>query len=242
MKYDEDDLLPLSHLQHLAFCERQWGLIHLERLWAENPLTVEGNRLHERTHSPETETRQNLRIARGLRLHSMRLGLTGKADVVEFHRLTPEEESRAVSDRKPRGVRLSKKSGLWRPVPVEYKRGRPKRDRCDEVQLCAQALCLEEMLGVEVPAGVLFYGMPRRRYDVPLERALRKETEDLAGIMHELFRAGKTPPAVYGKKCRSCSLEPFCLPRIAGAQQSAEKYLSQAIRESAAGTSEEEVE
>src|SRR6266542_4457015 len=144
--YAEDDLLPLSALQHLIFCERQCALIHIEQIWADNVLTVEGTFLHERTDSAAMESRASVRIARGLALHSLRLGLSGKADVVEFHR---------AGDDRP-GTTLPGVSGRWVPVPVEYKRGKPKQDDSDRVQLCAQAVCLEEMLAVSVPSGALF--------------------------------------------------------------------------------------
>jgi len=201
--YDEDDLLPISALQHLAFCERQWALIYLEGLWSENVLTAQGRQLHDRTDRPETETRGDLRVARGLRIRSLRLGLTGRADVVEFHRLPPGSQG---------GVRLAGADDLWQPFPVEYKRGRPKADHCDEVQLCAQALCLEEMLGVPVPKGALFYGMPRRRTDVEFNSDLRDETVALAAHLHQLTQDGKTPPPPARKRCRNCSLRQLCLP------------------------------
>jgi len=228
--FDEDDLLPISALQHLAFCERQCALIHLEGLWAENRLTAEGRQLHDRTDEPETEARGDVRIARGLRLRSLRLGLTGKADVVEFRRLplpvgsAPPEPT--TDHPQPPSV------AAWRPFPVEYKRGRPKANRCDEVQLCAQALCLEEMLGVEVPAGAVFYGKTVRRLEVVFDLKLRLETEAAAARLHELIRAGRTPPALYDKKCESCSLINLCLPKVATGR-SAERYLAQAFVEKA---------
>ena len=171
--YSDDDLLPLSGLQHLMFCERQWGLIHIEQIWEENRLTAEGRVLHERTHQPGSDNRPGIRTARGLRLHSLRLGLIGQADVVEFRRA----ES---------GVALPETDGFWRPFPVEYKRGRPKKNACDEVQLCAQALCLEEMFTCQISEGSLFYGEPRRRRPVVFSVALRTRTESLAARMHEL--------------------------------------------------------
>jgi len=204
--YSEDDLLPLSGLQHLAFCERQWALIHIEGVWAENRLTVEGRHMHERVHAIEPETRNGVRIARGLRLHSLRLGLVGQADVVEFHLVEGQPEQ---------------------PFPVEYKRGRPKSTRCDEVQLCAQALCIEEMLGVSIPAGALYYGQPRRRHDVVLDEDLRDEVVDLAVRMHELFRAGKTPQSQYEKKCDNCSLYDVCLPKTATKRHAVCRYVEE---------------
>jgi len=231
--YDEDDLLPISALQHLAFCERQWALMYLECVWAENPLTVEGRHLHEQADEPHTEVRGDLRIAHGLRLRCLRLGLTGKADVVEFHRLLDVEQGSVGESVVPFGVQLQDVPGLWRPVPVEYKHGRPKPDRCDEVQLCGQALCLEEMLQVSIPAGAIFYGTPRRRYDVNFDAELRSETESLAARLHEMTGQRKTPPPKYDKKCKSCSLLYFCLPRATTAGRSVKEFLSSAIGEAA---------
>jgi len=227
--YDEDELLPISALQHLAFCERQWGLIHLEGVWEENLLTAEGRQLHDRADEDQTEVRGNLRIARALRLRSLRLGLTGKADVVEFHRLAKAEEKGVSQEARPVAVRLEGVPGLWEPLIVEYKRGKPKLDRCDEVQLCAQALCLEEMLGVSIISGSFFYGEPRRRCDVPLDKTLRGETEVLIARLHELNRAEKTPPPQYTQKCKSCSLINVCLPKATGKRESVRVYLSRAI-------------
>ncbi len=190
--FPEADLLPLSALQHLLFCDRQCALIHIEQAWSENRLTAEGRVLHERVHELGTESRGDVRIARGLRLRSLRLGLIGQADVVEFHQ-------------QPDGTTI--------PFPVEYKRGKPKAGQCDEVQLCAQALCLEEMLGVSIPEGALFYGQPRRRKEVVFSPELRAFVEAGARKLHALIAGGKTPPAVYEKKCESCSLFDLCRPR-----------------------------
>ncbi|HBL28560.1 MAG TPA: CRISPR-associated protein Cas4 [Acidobacteria bacterium] len=205
---DESDLLPLSALQHLLFCERQCALIHLEQVWADNPLTVEGTHLHEKADSGVQESRGDLRIARALPLRSLRLGLSGRADVVEFHR-------RPVGEG-------------WQAFPVEYKRGRPKSHRADEVQLCAQALCLEEMLGEPVPAGALFYGQTRRRLDVPFDAELRRLTEDSAARLHRLIAAGLTPIAARAPKCDQCSLLEICLP--AAPATSARHYFDRALR------------
>ncbi len=180
MACSEDDLLPISALQHLVFCERQWGLIHLEQIWAENRLTLEGKHLHERVDESETESRGGVRTARALALRSLRLGLSGRADVVEFLRMEADEGPVDGADDGVSGaVALPGVAGLWRPFPVEYKRGKPKPDRCDEVQLCAQALCLEEMLDTEIPRGALFYGQPRRRQEVAFDPELRALTESL---------------------------------------------------------------
>lgn len=209
MTYSEDNLLPLSALQHLMFCERQCALIHLERVWAENRLTAEGRILHEHVHEQGSESRGDTRIARGLPLRSLTLGVVGVADVVEFHRPAGEVES------------------PWLPLPVEYKRGRPKPDQSDHLQLCAQAICLEEMLGVAVPEGAIFYGTPRRRQSVALDAALRAATQAAAARLHALIAAGRTPPANYEKKCEACSLLELCMPRLSGGR-SVKRYLEQA--------------
>jgi len=213
--FDEDELLPLSGLQHLMFCERQWGLIHIEQQWAENRLTAEGRVIHERAHESGAENRPGIRIARGLRLRSLRLGLAGQADIVEFHR---------SSD----GLAIPGAAGCWRPFPIEYKRGRPKRGLWDVVQICAQALCLEEMFGGCVPAGALYYGETRRRTLVPLGKEVRTKTEDLTRRMHDLYRAGTTPPPVYAPKCDRCSLFAVCMPRLIAKPPAVVRYLARA--------------
>jgi CRISPR-associated exonuclease Cas4 len=205
--FSEDQLLPLSALQHLLFCERQCALIHIEQAWAENRLTVEGKNLHAKVHEADDESRGDLRLVRGLRLRSLRLGLVGQADVVEFH----------------------KQGDGWTPFPVEYKRGRPKPDACDEVQLCAQAICLEEMTTASIPEGAIFYGQPRRRHAVLLDNHLRAQTESAAQRLHELIGRGETPPAVYEKKCESCSLLNVCMPKTATRTKSARRYLGQIL-------------
>jgi len=213
VSYTEDDLLPLSGLQHLAFCERQCALIHIEQAWAENLYTAEGRVLHERVHEADQTTRGEIRIEYSMPLRSLRLGLIGKADVVEFHRIRDSNIDR------------------WRPFPVEYKRGRPKKADLDRVQLCAQALCLEEMLGVEVPSGALFYGKTRHREDVDFDARLRSETEETAKRFHALIEARVTPRPVYGKQCDTCSLRDLCLPAAVIKGKSVDRYLMNAARE-----------
>jgi len=216
--YDEEDLLPLSALQHFVFCERRAALIHHEGMWDENVATVEGRVLHERSHDAQTESRGDTRIARGLLLRSLRLGLSGKADVVEFHRVAPGEAD---------GIALDRAEGRWRPYPVEYKRGRLRHERSYEVQLCAQALCLEEMLGVDVPAGALFYGKTVRRQEVTLDDQLRLETEMAAEMLHVQLGNRQTPPAEYVRnKCRECSLVDMCLPKQTSSSRSVRGYLA----------------
>lgn len=218
--YSEDALLPISALQHLLFCERQWGLIHLEQQWQENRLTAQGHLLHKRVHEAETEVRPNLIVARSLHLRSLQLGLTGQADAVELQR-------REVSG--PDTIALPGRSGNWRVFPVEYKRGRPKSASFDEVQLCAQALCLEEMLAVTLASGALFYGETRRRTDVPFDLDLRRETIHLCARMHQLYSTRITPPAEYAKRCESCSLIHICLPRKPAGRAAVERYMKTAV-------------
>jgi CRISPR-associated exonuclease Cas4 len=229
--YPEDDLLPISAIQHLLFCERQCALIHVEQAWEENRLTAEGRILHDRVHDGGAESRRDVRTAAGVRIRSLRLGLAGQADVVELHRTgsVTDGNGRFVS------VRLPSVPDWWSIFPVEYKRGKPKPDDCDKVQLCAQALCLEEMLGAVVSAGALFYGETRRRLDVEFTPDLRRETESAAARLHELVRAGVTPAAEYGKKCERCSLIDRCLPKAAGGRKSARRYVAEAIKEGLSG-------
>ena len=186
----------------MLYCKRRAALIHIEQIWSENRFTAEGRLAHDHVHSAGHEIRGDVRIARDLSLRSLRLGLIGKADVVEFH-----------------GATL---------YPVEHKRGHSKTNRCDEVQVCAQALCLEEMLGKPVPEGALFYGEPRRRTLVTFDPALRAETEAAAARLHRLLESGRTPPAVYDKaKCERCSLLDLCKPKAGG---DVSRYLSEAVQ------------
>ena len=208
MSYAEDDLIMISALQHYAFCPRQCALIHVEQVWWESRLTAEGRIMHEHVHEQERESRGDVRIEHGIPLRSLRLGLVGKADVVEFHRI---------------------EKGTWQPFPVEYKRGRPKPDHCDLIQLCAQAMCLEEMLSVPVPAGAIFYGRTRRRLDVSFDDTLRKETEEAAKRAQELIASGITPPPIYEKRCESCSLIGECLPKASRKKGSVKRYLTRMV-------------
>ncbi|MBI4683781.1 MAG: CRISPR-associated protein Cas4 [Nitrospirae bacterium] len=196
----------LSSLQHFMYCERQCALIHIEQIWSENLFTAEGRIMHDKVDTANRESRGNVRIEYGVPMRSLRLGLIGKADVVEFH----------------------KHGEKWIPFPVEYKRGKPKMDDCDKVQLCAQAICLEEMLNVEIPEGALFYGQTHHRHDVIFDKALRSETEDAAKKVHALIESGMTPKAEYSKKCKKCSLLELCLPK---ASSKASNYLAKVMEE-----------
>ncbi len=208
MNYTEDDLIMLSALQHYVFCRRQCALIHIEQVWQESGFTAEGRIMHEKVHEQNRESRGNVRIEYGLPLRSLRLGLIGKADMVEFHRINKD---------------------TWQPFPVEYKRGKPKIDHCDMIQLCGQAMCLEEMLNVPIPEGAIFYGRTRRRLDVSFDENLHKETEDAAKQAHQLIASGITPPPVYEKRCKSCSLIGECLPKAVGKKPSVKRYLARMI-------------
>lgn len=204
----DDELIAISALSHYSYCPRRCALIHIEQVWTENRFTAEGRIMHEKVHEQDRESRGNVRIEYGLPLRSLRLGLIGKADVVEFHRLDKE---------------------TWQPFPVEYKRGKPKLDHCDMIQLCAQAMCLEEMLSISVSKGAIFYGRTRRRLDVSFDDALRQETEEAAKQAHQLINSGITPPPVYEKRCESCSLIGECLPKKIGKKSSVKHYLTRMI-------------
>jgi CRISPR-associated exonuclease Cas4 len=230
--YTEEDLLPLSGLQHLTFCERRWALIHLEQQWEDNLFTAEGELLHEKAHSAEVESRPEVLVRRTLPLHSFRLGLSGQADVVEFQPCAPEQP----------GIVMPRRRGLWRPYPIEYKRSRDRGGSAYRVQLCAQALCLEEMLEIPVECGAVFDGRAHRRVEVTFDTALRGQVEQAAARMHAIQQSRKTPPPVYEKKkCEACSMRPVCLPTVAG-PASATRYLNRAVganlRQSAAETTD----
>lgn len=268
----EEDLLPLSALQHLLFCKRRVGLVHLERIWAENVFTAEGAILHQKVHeSSLVETRGNTRIARGLSVKSLRLGLSGKLDVVEFHQeaedpahpaselsepndvlgwlssLEKGNEDESENDSTGKSLPFTEQvsaapvgacrhhsedaSPIWRPYPVEYKRGRIRHEQSFEVQLCAQGICLEEMLGIAVPEGAIFYGGERRRVRVEFTEDLRSLTEESARTLHEIINSGRTPPPEYGRKCRSCSLKEVCLPQPCAGKRPVSRYLAAALEE-----------
>lgn len=215
--YSEDELLPISALQHMVFCERQAALIHIEGLWEENVLTIEGEELHEHAHGQDAGALGSIHIVRGLRVRSLRLGLIGMTDVVEFRRVESSYEDVTVP---------IIDHDLWQPYIIEYKRGKPKLDRSDEVQLCAQAICLEEMLGASIQESAFFYGTPRRRQTASLDNALRQETEEVAERVHRLLTSGKTPPPVYSRKCQNCSLIDRCLPKTMDSPRKVSRYLS----------------
>lgn len=217
MEPQQDDL-QLSGLQHYAFCPRQWGLIHVEGLWAENLLTVQGSLQHDKAHDDKAiEKRGDLLIVRGLRIRSDRLGVSGACDVVEFRR---DEH----------GVPIFGRSERYLPYPIEYKRGKPKEGDADRLQLCVQGMCLEEMLCCEVPQGALYYQSIRRREVVPLDAALRADAERLLAQMRDLYKRGRTPAAKPSAKCKSCSLADICIPSLTQIE-AVDAYLNRRIRE-----------
>ena len=218
MAYKEEDYLQLSGIQHFAFCRRQWALIHIENQWAENLRTVDGRILHERAHDGSLrESRGDLRITRDLHIHSAELGVSGSCDVVEFHRGAA-------------GIPLSGADGLWQPYPVEYKCGSPKQTDADRLQLCAQTMCLEEMLCCDIPEGALYYGEIRRREAVALDGNLRSQVRSMLAEMHDLFRRNHTPKVKPSRGCNACSLRELCLPKLVKQRRVAD-YLRKSLED-----------
>lgn len=198
-------LIPLSALQHFAFCPRQCALIHNEQAWADNFLTATGNRLHKRVDSGEPETRNGVRFERAVMVSAEKLGLTGKLDLIE------------------------KELATGQLTPVEYKKGKAKPGNWDKVQLCAQGLCLEEMMNTAVPSGYLWYWETRSRQEVPFDDALREQTLDVIEQVRALFSANTLPRPVYEKRCKACSLIDLCNPKLL-AKDTSEKYMRQLFK------------
>ncbi len=218
--YAEDDFLPLSGIQHMAFCERQWALIHIEQQWEENVLTVEGRHIHEHADNPfENETRHDARITRRVPIVSGKLGLRGIADVVEYIR---DDDSQAIGT-----IFLKGKPGKWKLRPIEYKRGRPKPDDRDSVQLCAQAIALEEMMNVTINEGYLYYNEIRRRQTIIFDNILRDRVVTLSTKMHLLASLGVTPRAKKEIHCLRCSLYEICQPDWKSSGGSVGEYLTE---------------
>lgn len=219
--FSDSDFLLISGLQHLVFCEKQWALIHVEGLWSENSLTAEGSHLHEKVHKIGRESRGNVKLATSLALCSYRLGLSGVSDMVEFHR---DDEN---------GVYIGAFGARrkWRPYPVEYKRGRKRPDAADEMQLCAQAVCLEEMLGAQILHGAIYYGEPKRRTEVDFTETLRAALEEACFRARELMSGLASPSYNVGRHCRSCSMEQFCMPDYTGECDHSARYVSAVYRQ-----------
>lgn len=220
MEYDEQDFLSLSGIQHFAFCRRQWALIHIEQQWAENLRTVEGELMHERAHDGySTEKRKDILVSRGMAVFSRTLGINGVCDIVEFVR---DDE---------RGVSLFGRDGKYQAYPVEYKRGKPKENEIDILQLAAQSMCLGEMLGCDITEGFIFYGETKHRNKVEITDALRVEVKAICGEMHQYYERRYTPLVKPTKSCNACSLKDICLPKL-GRKKSAKLYVEKLIKES----------
>lgn len=201
-EYKEEDFLQLSGIQHFAFCRRQWALIHIEQQWQENVRTIEGMHLHEKAHDTlAKEKRGNLVISRGMAVFSKSLGISGVCDVVELHK-------------DPKGIPIFGREGFYAPIPVEYKRGKPKVDDMDILQLTAQAMCLEEMLLCDIPYGYLFYDEVKRRTKIEFSEEYRERVAFICDEMHKLYDRRHTPKVKSGKHCKACSLSELCLPKL----------------------------
>lgn len=209
MMGEEAEILPLSALQHFLYCPRQCALIHIEKVWEENRFTADGRILHTRVDSGDSGKRGQVSEDRSVPIRSQGLGLYGVADVLEMR---PDRGGKSV------------------PFPVEYKRGSPKIEDWDRAQLCAQAMCLEEMLDVRVPEGAIFYGTPRRREKVVFDQELRELVHTSCQLMHKLVKEGVTPQAEYGQRCRGCSLARTCMPKL-GKRHAVENYLLKGLQE-----------
>lgn len=218
MEYKEEDFLQLSGLQHFHFCRRQWALIHIEHQWAENYRTTDGALLHEHAHDKTfNESRGDLFITRGMSVFSASLGVSGECDVLEFHR--------GFS-----GIPLKNREGLWQPFPVEYKRGIFNEKSGDLLQLCGQAMCLEEMLCCSIPEGAIYYGETRRRMPVAFTEELKQSVREALEEMHQFYRRGFTPKVKPTKSCNACSLKDLCLPKIMKTKNVSE-YLAEALED-----------
>ena len=218
-EYKEDEFLQLSGIQHFVFCRRQWALIHVENQWVENYFTVDGDLFHENVHNSSfTEKRKDIILSRGVPVQSYKLGISGECDMVEFH-----------SSKK--GVPLKNREGLWLPLPVEYKRGKPNENGADEMQLCAQAMCLEEMFVIpKIKYGYLYYGQPAKRTRVEFTDEMRVEVTIALQEMHSYMERRHTSKAKSGKKCTSCSMKDICLPKMFSSS-SAKAYITKQLEE-----------
>ena len=216
--YNEEDFLQLSGIQHFAFCRRQWALAYIEMQWQENVRTAEGRMLHEKAHdSSIKEKRGELIIARALPIHSREMGVSGECDVVEFHR---SED----------GVSLVGREGKYKAIPVEYKRGSPKKNDIDALQITAQAMCLEEMLCCDISCGYLYYGETRHREEIIFTSELREKVKDMFAEMHKYYEQKYTPKVKRTKSCNACSLKDICLP-VLNKNISVSDYIDNRIKE-----------
>lgn len=219
MEYREEDFLLLSGIQHFVFCRRQWALIHIEQQWEENVRTFEGRNMHEKVHNPFLkEKRNDVLTARAVKIFSRELGVSGECDLVEFH---------ADSQ----GIPLNGRDGLYRVVPVEYKRGAPKDHDADELQLTAQAMCLEEMMQTDIATGCLYYGETRHRNEVEFTVSRRQKVKECFREMHQYYDRNYTPKVKESARCRQCSLKNICVPELGDAGRDVKKYIEMMLRE-----------
>lgn len=225
MAFAEEDYVMVSGIQHFLFCKRRFALIHIEGLWEENRYTAEGRNLHTRVDSSIAEKRKDVIISTTLRILNRELGITGVMDMCEFHRVECEHDAKGARI----ATTLPNREGLWMPFPVEYKHGNRVTNMDYSAQLCAQALCLEEMFKVTIPSGALFFGSTRQRQDVEFSEVLRNQTRETIAAMHEVSSAGGAPPAVYKKACDNCSLVDMCRPKTFG--KSAKSYFARCVEE-----------
>lgn len=216
--FSEEEFLMISGIQHYFFCKRQWVLIHCENQWLDNVLTIRGSNMHQKVDDPFIlESRGEHFISRSVPLASRELGIYGISDAVEFYKDI-------------HGVQIVNHEGRYNLYPVEYKLGKPKKNQCDEVQLCAQAMCLEEMLNCEIPKGYLYYGKTRHRKEIDLDKQLRATTKNVIYSMRDLFELDSVVKATYSKKCDNCSLYNICLPKVRDKYKSVENYIKTFLR------------
>ena len=214
MEYSQDDYLMISGIQHFKFCRRQWALIHVEQQWAENEHTVIGELMHKKAHDPYlTEKRKDILVVRALPVSSRSMGVSGECDIVEFHKCED-------------GVKLYGHRGTYSLYPIEYKKGKPKASNEDELQLMAQAMCLEEMFSTKITEGAIFYGETRRRKPIVFTDELRDEVKKIFGEMHDYYDRNYTPKVKTSKRCVSCSLKDICMPKMARDYTSVDAYLN----------------
>ncbi|EFR44845.1 CRISPR-associated protein Cas4 [Streptococcus pseudoporcinus] len=217
MVYAEEDYLMLSGIQHFQFCKRQWALIHIEQQWSDNEATAHGQTLHQKADNPFIkEKRKDTIISRAIHISSKNLGLYGILDVLEFHRDSS-------------GIPLEGRNGLWIPLVVEYKRGKPKKDTRDIVQLVAQVICLEETLGCYIDKGYLYYHSVNQKVEVDITEDLRREVHQLADQMHDYYNHKVVEKAAYFKNCTLCSLVDICMPRLSKKTPSVNNYINNSI-------------
>lgn len=219
MDYKEEDFLQLSGLQHFCFCRRQWALIHVENQWSENLRTMEGQLNHAKAHDEQAvESRGDRLITRAVRVFSPGLGVSGSCDVVEYTRCTD-------------GISLPGREGLWQPFPIEYKHGRPSQHTAaDALQLCAQAMCLEQMLCCKIPEGAIFYQETRRRTPIAFTDKLRQQVLTALEEMHGFLKRGYTPRVKPSKSCNACSLKDLCMPKLFRTE-SVESYMKKHLED-----------